>query len=186
MNVHDFYNLLDCVYDQLGGASSGQKILDAGCGIGNYGLFLLTRQLYRVQQDLQILSRDPIRYFGIDFVRSAITEAQVRMKQLLDDYREKISTTAGSSVFWKVILCLRISMLESRSPRISLIKYAVTWYSLMFRNRNSRCENFGGFSVPVAKWFSRVSNQALICQRFIEISYPWRKVRENSRRVGSC
>jgi ubiquinone/menaquinone biosynthesis C-methylase UbiE/dienelactone hydrolase len=96
INVHDFYSLLDCVYNLLGGAWSGQKILDAGCGIGNYGLFLLTKQLYRLRQDLQIVSRDPIRYVGIDFVRSAITEAQVRMKQLLEDYREKISTTTSS------------------------------------------------------------------------------------------
>ncbi|MGH7798045.1 MAG: methyltransferase domain-containing protein [Candidatus Binatia bacterium] len=96
INVHDFYNLLECVYDQLGGAWPGQKILDAGCGIGNYGLFLLTKQLYRVQQDLQILSRPPIRYFGIDFVRSAITEAKLRIRQLIEDYREKRSTTNGS------------------------------------------------------------------------------------------
>jgi ubiquinone/menaquinone biosynthesis C-methylase UbiE len=70
--------------------------LDAGCGIGNYGLFLLTKQLYRVQQDLQILSRLPIGYFGVDFVRSAITEAKLRMTQLLEEFREKSSMTAGS------------------------------------------------------------------------------------------
>ena len=96
INVHDFYNLLECVYSRLGGAWPGQKILDAGCGIGNYGLFLLTKQLYRVQQDLQILSRPPIRYFGIDFVRSAITDAKLRIRQLLEDYREKRSTMNGS------------------------------------------------------------------------------------------
>jgi ubiquinone/menaquinone biosynthesis C-methylase UbiE/esterase/lipase len=96
INVHDFYNLLECVYNQLGGAWSGQKILDAGCGIGNYGLFLLLKQLYRMQQDLGILSRVPICYFGIDFVRSAITEAELRMKQLLGDFREKNSTMTSS------------------------------------------------------------------------------------------
>jgi ubiquinone/menaquinone biosynthesis C-methylase UbiE/alpha/beta superfamily hydrolase len=96
INIHDFYNLLQCVYDQLGGAWSGQKILDAGCGIGNYGLFLLTKQLYRVQQDLQNLSSFPVRYFGIDFVRSAIVEAKLRMTQLLEEFREKSSPTTSS------------------------------------------------------------------------------------------
>lgn len=96
INIHDFYNLLECVYNLLGGAWPGQKILDAGCGIGNYGLFLLTKQLYRLQQDLQILTRPPIRYFGIDFVQSAITEAKLRITQLTEDYRESRSTTHGS------------------------------------------------------------------------------------------
>jgi ubiquinone/menaquinone biosynthesis C-methylase UbiE/esterase/lipase len=91
INIHDFYNLLQCVYDQLGGAWSGQKVLDAGCGIGNYGLFLLTKQLYRMQTDLQLLSRPPIRYFGIDFVRSAIAEAKIRINQLREQFCEKNS-----------------------------------------------------------------------------------------------
>jgi SAM-dependent methyltransferase/esterase/lipase len=96
INIHDFYNLLECVYNLLGGAWPGQKILDAGCGIGNYGLFLLTKQLYRVQQDLQILTRPPIRYFGIDFVQAAMNEAKLRITELAEDYRKNRSTTHGS------------------------------------------------------------------------------------------
>jgi SAM-dependent methyltransferase len=97
INIHDFYTLLQCVYDQLGGAWSGQKILDAGCGIGNYGLFLLTKQLYRMQQDLQVLSRPPVRYFGVDFVRSAIAEATLRIMRLREEFREKHSLATSSS-----------------------------------------------------------------------------------------
>jgi SAM-dependent methyltransferase/esterase/lipase len=89
INVHDFYNLLECIYTRLGGAWPGQNILDAGCGIGNYGLFLLTKQLYRVQQTPQLLSRSPIRYFGVDFVQSATSEAMLRMTELLREYRQK-------------------------------------------------------------------------------------------------
>jgi ubiquinone/menaquinone biosynthesis C-methylase UbiE/esterase/lipase len=89
INVHDFYNLLEFIYTQLGGASSGQKILDAGCGIGNYGLFLLTKQLYRSRQDLQYLRMPPIRYFGIDFVISGLSEATLRLRQLSEEFKKK-------------------------------------------------------------------------------------------------
>ena len=96
INVHDFYNLLEFIYTQLGGASSGQKILDAGCGIGHYGLFLLTKQLYRSRQNLQYLRMPPIRYFGIDFVISALSEATVRVGQLTEEFKKKNWT--GSEV----------------------------------------------------------------------------------------
>jgi ubiquinone/menaquinone biosynthesis C-methylase UbiE len=90
INVHDFYNLLESIYNHLGEAWSGQKILDAGCGGGNYGLFLLTKQFYRAQQDLQYLRMHPIHYFGIDFVTSAVIESNLRMNQLADQFRDKI------------------------------------------------------------------------------------------------
>jgi ubiquinone/menaquinone biosynthesis C-methylase UbiE/alpha-beta hydrolase superfamily lysophospholipase len=89
INVHDFYNLLEFMYTQLGGASPGQKILDAGCGIGNYGLFLLTKQLYRSRQDLAYLRMPPIHYYGIDFVISALSEATLRLRQLAEEFKKK-------------------------------------------------------------------------------------------------
>ena len=89
INVHDFYNLLEFIYTQLGGASPGQKVLDAGCGIGNYGLFLLTKQLYRSRQDLTYLSKPPISYYGIDFVISALSEATLRLRQLAEEFKKK-------------------------------------------------------------------------------------------------
>lgn len=89
INVHDFYNLLESIYNQLGGAWSGQRILDAGCGIGNYALFLLTKQLYRSHQDIQYLQMPPIRYFGVDFVTAAVSEAALRLDQLKKEFEEK-------------------------------------------------------------------------------------------------
>ena len=89
INVHDFYNLLQFIYTQLGGASPGQKILDAGCGIGNYGLFLLTKQLYRSRQDFSYLRMPPIHYYGIDFVISALSEATLRLRQLAEEFKKK-------------------------------------------------------------------------------------------------
>jgi SAM-dependent methyltransferase/alpha-beta hydrolase superfamily lysophospholipase len=100
LNVHDYYNLLEFVYTQLGGAWSGQKILDAGCGIGNYGLFLMAKQLYRVQQNLCYLNMPPIRYFGVDFVDVALSEAIVRMEQLRAKVHDKVVTGASSQALF--------------------------------------------------------------------------------------
>jgi SAM-dependent methyltransferase len=98
INIHDFFKLLECMYENLGGVWPGQKILDAGCGIGNFGLFLLTKQLYKVQQDPQLLSRDAAHYVGVDFIETAILDARIRMGQLLGDYRGKISIVRSAPI----------------------------------------------------------------------------------------
>jgi len=81
-NIHDYWTLLESIYDNLGGAWSGQRILDAGCGNGNYGFFLLLKQAYKGRQNLELLGSQPCSYFGIDFVHEAVSEAYRRIKEL--------------------------------------------------------------------------------------------------------
>jgi len=81
-NIHDYWNLLENIYDGLGGAWSGQRILDAGCGNGNYGFFLLLKQAYKSRQNPQLLGAQPCFYYGVDFVHEAVSEAHVRIKEL--------------------------------------------------------------------------------------------------------
>ncbi len=77
INVHDYWNLLDFIYRVLGEPKSGERILDAGCGIGNYGTFLLLRLIYRFRQALIPASGPPIFFYvGLDFVKEAIAQAQ--------------------------------------------------------------------------------------------------------------
>jgi len=47
VNVSDFWRLLDMIYGFLGGLNRGEIILDAGCGNGNFGMFLLLNQAYQ-------------------------------------------------------------------------------------------------------------------------------------------
>jgi len=81
-NIHDYWTLLESIYDNLGGAWSGQRILDAGCGNGNYGFFLLLKQAYKGRQNLELLGSQPCSYVGIDFVHEAVSEAYRRIKEL--------------------------------------------------------------------------------------------------------
>ena len=68
-NIHDYWNLLENIYDNLSGTWSGQRILDAGCGNANYASFLLLKQAYRYLQRPQLLTTGPCFYYGIAFVR---------------------------------------------------------------------------------------------------------------------
>src|SRR5262245_14461846 len=82
-NIHDYWNLLENIYDNLGGTWSGQRILDAGCGNGNYGYFLLLKQAYKCRQSPQFLGASPCSYYyGIDFVYEAVSEAHRRIQEL--------------------------------------------------------------------------------------------------------
>jgi SAM-dependent methyltransferase/esterase/lipase len=81
-NIHDYWNLLENIYDNLNGTWSGQRILDAGCGNGNYGYFLLLKQAYKCRQSPQFLGASPCSYYGIDFVYEAVSEAHRRIQEL--------------------------------------------------------------------------------------------------------
>jgi SAM-dependent methyltransferase/pimeloyl-ACP methyl ester carboxylesterase len=96
-NIPDFYGLLESIHNRLGGTWPGQKVLDAGCGVGNFGLFLLTKQLYRVQQDLQYAKLEPVRYYGVDFVCEAISAASAQIIGLRNEFKSKLGLS-GSNV----------------------------------------------------------------------------------------
>ena len=81
-NIHDYWNLLENIYNNLGGAWSGQRILDAGCGNGNYAFFLLLKQAYKRRQSPVLLGTRPCFYYGIDFVHEAVSEGQHRIEEL--------------------------------------------------------------------------------------------------------
>ncbi len=96
IHIADYYALLESIYARLGGAWPAQRILDAGCGMGNYGFFLLTKQMYRLQQNLQYLNRKPVYYFGVDFVSDAICEASRKIAAVQDEFKNKLNIVGGS------------------------------------------------------------------------------------------
>jgi ubiquinone/menaquinone biosynthesis C-methylase UbiE len=52
-------------------------VLDAGCGIGNYGTFLLMKHMYRMRQTLSPgVDAAGYAYVGVDFVREAVAQAR--------------------------------------------------------------------------------------------------------------
>jgi SAM-dependent methyltransferase/esterase/lipase len=81
-NIPDYWNLLENIYNALGGVWPAQRILDAGCGNGNYAFFLLLKQAYLHRQSPQFLGQPPCVYYGLDFVHEAVSEAYRRIKEL--------------------------------------------------------------------------------------------------------
>jgi ubiquinone/menaquinone biosynthesis C-methylase UbiE len=100
-NIPDFYSLLESIHNRLGGVWPGQKVLDVGCGVGNFGLFLLTKQLYRAQQDLQYAKLEPLRYYGVDFVWEAISSASERIAELRSDFTSRLGLACPHGRFLK-------------------------------------------------------------------------------------
>ena len=66
-NVADFWRLMDHVYRLMGDCQHGERILDAGCGNGNFGVFLQLNQAFRQRYARRGDFRSP-DYVGIDFV----------------------------------------------------------------------------------------------------------------------
>jgi ubiquinone/menaquinone biosynthesis C-methylase UbiE len=76
INVHDYWNLLELIYRLLGEPKSGEKLLDAGCGLGHFGLFLLLKSFYGLQHAPLLNVPQPVyNYVGVDFVREGILGA---------------------------------------------------------------------------------------------------------------
>ena len=99
VNLQDYWNLLDSLSASLGDWKSGEVILDAGCGIGNFGTFILVRHLY---QSLQLrtasLRRKPfVHYVGVDFIEAAIEQAKSVQAGIYRDFKPKIRWTTNNS-----------------------------------------------------------------------------------------
>ncbi len=76
----DYVQLLDHVFHALGPITPGQRLLDAGCGNGNAGLYFL-QSLQDTQKQPDFISERPIRYVGIDVIHEALSRAQSQMTQ---------------------------------------------------------------------------------------------------------
>ena len=85
VNVPDYWELLTLVYSllRLNECAHGDIVLDAGCGIGNFGTYALVKRIYAAKQDLVSLLRpQSLRYLGIDFVGEALLTARSTHSQI--------------------------------------------------------------------------------------------------------
>ncbi|MCS6317203.1 MAG: class I SAM-dependent methyltransferase [Nitrospira sp.] len=80
-NVADFWRLMDHVYRLMGDCHHGERILDAGCGNGNLGVFLQLNQAFRQRYARRGDFRSP-DYVGIDFVPAALAQAMTNFEQV--------------------------------------------------------------------------------------------------------
>ncbi|MGZ8393422.1 MAG: alpha/beta fold hydrolase [Nitrospira sp.] len=80
-NVADFWRLMDHVYRLMGDCQHGERILDAGCGNGNFGVFLQLNQAFRQRYARRGDFRSP-DYVGLDFVPTALAQATANFNQV--------------------------------------------------------------------------------------------------------
>lgn len=80
-NVADFWRLMDHVYRLMGDCHDGERILDAGCGNGNFGVFLQLNQAFRQRYARRGYYRPP-EYVGVDFVPTALAQATTNFMQV--------------------------------------------------------------------------------------------------------
>jgi len=98
VNLQDYWNLLDFSNRLLGDWKRNENVLDAGCGIGNFGTFILVRQLYQLTQGgraaFQMLPF--CRYWGVDFVDEAMHRARRTHQKVQQEFKQKLGLGNGS------------------------------------------------------------------------------------------
>jgi SAM-dependent methyltransferase/esterase/lipase len=98
VNVPDYWDLMNLVYSLLGDVSSRERILDAGCGIGNFGAFLLVKTLYAAKnQPLFLVHGQSVHYIGVDFVHEAILQARKTQCNIENEFHQRSSL--GGRIF---------------------------------------------------------------------------------------
>ncbi len=91
----DYVQLLDHVFHALGPITPGQRILDAGCGNGNAGLYLL-ESMKNSQNHPSMMSDHSIRYIGIDASSEALARAQAHITQTYHSLKKRLSSAIPS------------------------------------------------------------------------------------------
>jgi ubiquinone/menaquinone biosynthesis C-methylase UbiE len=87
MRVPDFRQFFVRIGDLMGPVSDGQVILDAGCGNGSYGLWLI-KSIVDQYKDAKRIQIPRLNYIGLDFVSSALEEARKVHARAMRDISE--------------------------------------------------------------------------------------------------
>ncbi|MGH7233247.1 MAG: PilZ domain-containing protein [Nitrospiraceae bacterium] len=96
VNFSDYWHLLDHIYRLMGPIGKDERILDAGCGNGNFGMFFFINESYRLRHSPM---GHRVQYWGVDFVRSGLSQATRNLARMAADIRERFSSTEGPLPF---------------------------------------------------------------------------------------
>jgi ubiquinone/menaquinone biosynthesis C-methylase UbiE/alpha-beta hydrolase superfamily lysophospholipase len=95
VNFSDYWHLLDHIYRLMGTLDGGGRILDAGCGNGNFGMFLMINQAYR-QRHTSTGVPGALHYVGMDFVNSALKQAKQNLSDVAAESQGKSDNAIAS------------------------------------------------------------------------------------------
>ena len=92
-NVGDYWHLLDHIYRLTGNLDGSMRVLDAGCGNGNFGMFLSINQAYRQERNTAP-DATPVHYIGMDFIQPALAQARQNLRKTSAEVCGKLSRSA--------------------------------------------------------------------------------------------
>jgi PAS domain S-box-containing protein len=107
-NFPDYWHLLEQIYGLVGASDRKERILDAGCGNGNFGMFLLINKAYR-QQVAPVsdeASEKASHYVGVDFVSGALAQTRSNIESVSEDLQRKFPSGIRSQPLIRVSLVL--------------------------------------------------------------------------------
>lgn len=78
VNVSEYWQLLDHIARLMGTCERGELILDAGCGSGHFGMFLMVHHAYRRQQAARADAKPPV-YVGADRLPALLYQARTNL-----------------------------------------------------------------------------------------------------------
>jgi len=95
--VPDYQQYMEMLQRLLGLPRKGQVVLDAGCGVGYYGAWLLSHLPAAIRN---IHPKDRVHslgglYIGLDFVESALRQAMIKHREIVDSLRQELGTKEG-------------------------------------------------------------------------------------------
>lgn len=103
INFSDYWHLLDHIYRLLGPLERDARLLDAGCGNGNFGTFLLISRSLRGEAQPD---RSRIHYVGVDLVPSGLDQARQNFLRVAAELRGKFADAVRpQSVMTAELLC---------------------------------------------------------------------------------
>lgn len=103
-NPSDYWRLLNHIYHLIGSLENEERVLDAGCGNGALGAFLLIQEAYR----LRITSGRNIprtHYVGMDFPATALAHSKFSLDILSTELRGYILATGMSQHLLRTSFC---------------------------------------------------------------------------------
>ena len=108
VDFSEYWHLLDHIHRLLGPLHHNARVLDAGCGNGNFGMFLLIAASFLPPQLLGQETR--LHYVGVDLVPSGLQHAKTNLLRVAAELRGKFaSAVRPQSVMKAGLACMDLN-----------------------------------------------------------------------------
>ena len=108
VDFSEYWHLLDHIHRLVGPLRNNARVLDAGCGNGNFGMFLLIAASFRPASLFGHETR--LHYIGVDLVPSGLQQAKTNLIRVAAELRGKFaSAVRPQSVMKASLACMDLN-----------------------------------------------------------------------------